>query len=226
VDGCRAGWLRIERGADGELSAHVFQSARQLFDDAPDFRVLAIDMPIGLMDDGPRECDIAARRLLGKRGSSVFPAPVRAVLDAGDYRDACDRSLASCGKALSKQSWAIVPRILEIDDPLRADARLRDIVREVHPEVSFTYCNAGSPMHFAKKSGFGFVERLKLLQAHFGDRFGKLRRGISDREAADDDILDAAVALWTAERIRDGVAVGLPADILHDRFALPMKILA
>ena len=54
----------------------------------PDVEVVAIDMPIGLSDDGARACDVAARRLLGRAGSSVFPTPVRAVLATDDYAEA------------------------------------------------------------------------------------------------------------------------------------------
>jgi predicted RNase H-like nuclease len=44
-----------------------------------------IDIPIGLTASGPRSCDLEARRLLGPRRSSVFPAPAREVLRAWSY---------------------------------------------------------------------------------------------------------------------------------------------
>src|SRR5918993_2323593 len=72
--------------------------------DVPDVELVAIDMPIGLSDDGVRACDVAARRLLGRAGSSVFPAPLRPVLEAADYVDACRLSVEASGKALSKQA--------------------------------------------------------------------------------------------------------------------------
>src|SRR3954466_10349718 len=84
----------------------------------PDVEVVAIDMPIGLSEDGVRTCDVEARRRLGRAGSSVFPAPLRSVLHATDYLDACRVSIQSSGKALSKQAWNLVPAIRSLDDVL------------------------------------------------------------------------------------------------------------
>ena len=72
---------------------------------------LAVDMPIGLPDDGPRLADQQARRRLGARRSSVFPTPVRATLDAVDYPDALAISRRVSGKGLSKQAFNLLPRI-------------------------------------------------------------------------------------------------------------------
>ena len=65
-----------------------------------------------------RKCDIEARRRLGPRGSSVFPTPVRLSLEAVNYTAACLASYESCGKRLSKQAFALVPRIREVDEIL------------------------------------------------------------------------------------------------------------
>ncbi|MFL5635521.1 MAG: DUF429 domain-containing protein, partial [Gemmatimonadaceae bacterium] len=46
-------------------------------------------------------------------------------------------------------------------------------------------------------------------------------------DAADDDILDAFAALWTAERVARGAAITLPhADPPMDSVGLPMRMLA
>src|SRR5688500_20283057 len=92
-------------------------------------------MPIGLSDDGARACDVAARRRLGRAGSSVFPAPLRRVLDAADYLDACATSVRHSGKALSKQAWNLVPAIRSLDEALGDPPD--DRVAEVHPELAF-----------------------------------------------------------------------------------------
>src|SRR5690606_31915637 len=120
-----------------------------------EFAVLAIDIPIGLTDDGPRPPDVAARALLGPRASSVFPAPVRATLNANSYEDACDLSFAARGKRLSKQSFAILPKIREVDELLRTRSATEFPVpvHEVHPEVSFCYLNDGRPMVHPKRTG-------------------------------------------------------------------------
>ena len=51
--------------------------------------MIAVDMPIGLAERGPRACDIAARRVLPRgRKSSVFPPPRRAMLGCADWAEA------------------------------------------------------------------------------------------------------------------------------------------
>ena len=57
--------------------------------DVSAIQVIAVDIPIGLPDSAePRAADIEARKLLGKRRSSVFPTPHRAVLEAPTYAKA------------------------------------------------------------------------------------------------------------------------------------------
>lgn len=111
VDGCPIGWLRLEASLLGQtVTPAVFTSAKELIDGSSQFSVLTIDIPIGLPTVGPRACDIMARRFIQPRGSSVFPAPVRSVLDAESYVHACELSQAACGKSLSKQTFAILPK--------------------------------------------------------------------------------------------------------------------
>ena len=122
VDGCRAGWVvvrgSVEHSTGGSLridSIVVAPTIAPLVQDAS-IDLVAIDMPIGLPDDGPRECDRACRAALGPRRSSVFPTPVRSVLEAADYGDALDRSRRVTGVGLSVQAWNLVPRIAELDE--------------------------------------------------------------------------------------------------------------
>jgi hypothetical protein len=77
--------------------------------------VVAVDMPIGLSDNSSRRADVEARKLIGPRRSSVFPTPVRGALDGETYEEASALSRELTGKGLSKQTFALKPRILEID---------------------------------------------------------------------------------------------------------------
>ncbi len=225
ADGCRAGWVCIERDTiTGDIFGQVFSSTRDLLERARYLAVLTLDIPIGLTDAEPRECDRAARRLLTSlRGSSVFPAPVRAALDAPSYLEACELSAVACGKRLSRQGYAIMGKIREVDAILRSDPELRSRVREVHPEVCFCAW-ASHPMQFGKKTHGGHSERLELVEEHFHGAFHRIRVDIPSRQAADDDILDAFAALWTAERIVRGMAITVPESPLEDRFGLRMEM--
>jgi predicted RNase H-like nuclease len=225
ADGCAGGWICIERDTiTGEIFAEVLGTTQSLLDRGRYLSVLTLDIPIGLSDSGPRQCDREARLLLTSiRRSSVFPAPVRAAIDAPTYTDACARSEAACGKRLSKQAHAIMWRIREVDALLRAEPELQGRVREIHPEVCFCVW-AGHPMLQPKRTAEGRAERLALVTEHFRGAFDEVRASIPHRDAADDDILDAFAALWTAERILRGAATTVPALPPEDRYGLRMEM--
>jgi len=226
VDGCRGGWLCLSaRPGEHRPSAVVFAAdACELL--AGTALVTARDVPIGLPSTGSRQCDVTARRLLGRLRSSVFPAPVRAALRATSYAAACAASEQACGKKLSRQTYGILPRIRDVDALLRASPALRDSVREVHPEVCFWHWNQRRPLAHSKKSGFGFAERLALVEHVFGSTPAAVRASVPRTLATDDDILDAFAALWTAQRMHDGTAERMIADDERDACGLPMQIWA
>lgn len=125
--------------------------------------LVAIDMPIGLSDDGVRACDVAARRLLGPAGSSVFPTPVRAVLATDDYAKARELSRAATDppRAPSAQAFQLVRAIRALDDAL-GDPPI-DRVIEVHPELSFRALDPA--VRDRKGSARGTMQRLRALRA-------------------------------------------------------------
>lgn len=228
VDGCPAGWIAASLDLEtGQVTGEVFKDTASLLRDSRAV-VTTIDIPIGLPSrDRPRSVDGEARRLLGARRSSVFPAPHRAVLDAGSYPAACAASLAECGKSLSQQAYAIVPKIKAVDAVLRETPKLQARVFEVHPELCFYHWADRNPMRHPKWTGFGFAERLELVRAAFGRTAEEIRESIPQKEVNDDDILDALAALWTAQRIYSGTAVTIPDGVEQvDEYGLPMRMVA
>ena len=213
VDGCPAGWICLTRDQPtGRLDAAVYPNAATLIARRPQPEVLAIDIPIGSPDAGERSCDTEARRLLGRpRGSSVFPAPIRQAIDAGTYEAACQITTQADGRGVSKQTWAIIPKIRQIDQLLNVDPVARDRFHEVHPEICFWAWNERCAMAHNKRSCEGRTERRALIDAHFGPLAAcQVRQQFRTRDVADDDIHDAFAALWTAERIIAGQAVVIP----------------
>jgi predicted RNase H-like nuclease len=227
VDGCRAGWLCIWKDIEtGKTSHQVFPYAHDLIHQNPMPSVIAVDIPIGLTDAGKRECDYQARRLLGQpRSSSVFPAPIRPALAAKFREEASRITSAADGRGVGVQSWAIVPKIKEVDTELIERPRLQDIVNEVHPELSFWAWNGRKPMSMAKKKPEGKAQRRRLVDTHFGsDAFQSIRSEHYKKEVADDDINDAFAALWTAERIMKGEAQRIPDPPGIDSCGLRMEM--
>ena len=150
VDGCKAGWLCFT--VDLENFETDFRILPQFADVVIEFKcanVVAVDIPIGLAEYGARACDIEARKRLGKpRSNSVFPAPIRPILSATTYESACQKSLRSDGKKISKQAFGILSKVREVDQVISPG--IQNWVYEVHPELCFCALNGGKAMQFGK----------------------------------------------------------------------------
>jgi len=212
VDGWRGQWV----GAllDGRRVRLLALSDVAAVLAVPNVEVVAIDMPIGLSEDGVRVCDVLARKRLGPAGSSVFPAPLRQVLKATDYLDACRISLAASGKALSKQAWNLVPAIRQPDEAVGEPPS--DRVVEVHPELAFRALD--ERVRDPKVTARGLAQRLAALSR------------VMDVDLLEApplvpavDALDACAAAWSAQRIADGKAESL-GDGSRDSRGRPMRI--
>ena len=159
-------------------------------------------MPIGL-PERERDADREARRSVGPRWASVFMTPPAAVLAAPDYAQA--NAIATDllgGKRISQQAFAL-RRTIDIVNRIAAkDARLI----EVHPEVSFRIL-AGEPVQFAKTTWNGQKLRARLLAEQGIELSDDLGEAGSVPVA---DVLDAAVAAWSARRWARGDAQSLP----------------
>jgi predicted RNase H-like nuclease len=225
VDGCTGGWIAASRDAGGAISVRRVGAFDALFE-APWPEVVAVDAPIGLPERGARDCDVEARRLLGVRGSSVFPAPIRPMLTARSQAEASRIRHRVEGKRVSIQTWAIMSKIAEVDGFLRADPARAAIVREVHPEVSFFFLNGERPMSWPKRKVHGREERVSALRRWCGEA---IVDALTDRRRLGcqaDDVVDAFVALWTAERISCGAAISIPAAPPLDAHGLRMEMMA
>jgi predicted RNase H-like nuclease len=225
VDGCRDGWVVVWHDlSEGRMWWEVVPDVTSLATRNPAASVSGIDVPIGLVDRGPRACDLEARRLLGfPRSASVFPAPIRPLLDADSYATASAIRRRREGKGLSVQAWGIVPKVREVDEALRVDVAFVERVYEVHPELSFMFMNGERALEHGKKSPAGREARIELVRAEFGDEVDRALRS-RPSGCAEDDLLDAFAAAWTATRIAAGRALTIPELVPRDRYGLPMRM--
>jgi predicted RNase H-like nuclease len=203
LDGAgRHGWLGVLVDGDGYCDARP-GTLTEIVAWAEPVSAIGVDIPIGTVPGGrPRRADLEARRFVGPRWSSVFAAPPLHALRAASYGEA-NELLGGLGVArVSRQTWALVPRIVEAADAAEADRRLY----EVHPEVSFCEL-AGAPLAWSKKSWNGLMLRRRLL-ADAGIVLPDAVPGVGGVVA--DDVVDAAAVAWTARRIASGAARTLP----------------
>ena len=194
IDAARGAWLAVALEDGRFAGATLARTISDVLAMHSEARAVAIDIPLGIIETYGREADTAARRFVQPRGSSVFPTPPRAVLEATDY----DAARAICDERgwprPTKQSYGMRHRILEADRAARLDERLF----EVHPEVSFREL-AGHPLE-TKRSFQGQTQRVELLAS----------AGVHLEGPIDDDLLDAAIAAWSAARYARGEALPLP----------------
>ena len=204
IDGCAAGWIiaTIDR---------VIVVPKLRLDE---FELVGIDMPMGLVDGPPRACDIAARKFLGRAGSSVFPAPPRAALAHTDYGAALAAARSTTGRGISKQTFNIMAKIAELDSLI--DPTNRHKIVEVHPECAFKALNGDESLP-SKKTPAGQDLRRRLLADHFDVP------ATAPPGAAIDDLLDAYAVLWSAQRYRSGVHRQF-GDGQHDERGIEMRI--
>lgn len=213
VDACPAGWVgvtlvgrSVRAVVHAEIGGLVALAAA-----AGPFKAIAIDIPIGLADRGPRQADLLARTAAGRRWASVFVTPVRAALQPDTYVEALAISREITGRGISSQAFRLRDKILQVDS-WRGGAPC--VVVEAHPELSFA-AMAGTPLSDSKSTWAGAVRRRELLAANGIDLAGDL--GLSGLRVGVDDVLDAAAVAWTATRVAAGTARRLPA--LAERFS-------
>ncbi|MGO3927958.1 DUF429 domain-containing protein [Rhodopseudomonas pseudopalustris] len=233
LDGFRKGWVAV-----------TLHSDRAAIDFVPDiswlrsqhFTIAAIDIPIGLSDDGERACDREARALLRPHGSRVFSGARRWLWR--DFAYPQDFAKANQAAALrgqtrvSLQLWHLGPKILEVDQFVRSH---RDLdLRESHPELVFRRLNGERPLP-SKHSADGLKLRRDLLigrgVVQIDDWLASARIGSG---AKADDVLDACACALAArdlaafdrtERCGDRSERCVPrGEPPRDDHGLPMQI--
>jgi predicted RNase H-like nuclease len=130
------------------------------------------------------------------------------------------------GKGISRQSYALLPKIREVDQLLRQEAEARRVIREVHPEVCFWALAGARPMQVNKKDTAGFAERRKVLKAAYPPADKIIAEGlhwIQGKGAARDDLMDALAAAVTG-LIGGTKLKTLPASPEQDAHGLPMEM--
>lgn len=220
VDGCRGGWLMVRLDtASRRVGVVLAGSWGEL--DLSGLALVAVDMPIGLAEAGPRACDLAARALLPKgRKASVFAPPRRYMLACRSWQEAQGEGRRREGVGLSKQSWNICPKIAEVDRHIGPGDQAW--LREAHPELIFHNLNAWRALP-PKRTPEGARRRRAILARH-GLALPAAVPGVARRLAGPDDLLDAAACALAAERILNGDACRLPSDPAKDSRGLRMEI--
>ena len=141
------------------------------------------------------------------------------MLGARSYEEACARSRAACGKAISRQLFNILPKIEEAD-AVQSPARQHRLV-EMCPELSLSFI-AGGPMARPKSTPEGRAERVEVLGSVFGASVVARHAANPPAGARSDDVLDAFAGAWTALRLAFGTHTRLGGE--RDERGLRMEV--
>jgi predicted RNase H-like nuclease len=196
IDACQGKWLAVVVEDGRFVTARRAQTAAELAATWPTADAIGVDIPIGLPNAPWRAADRAARDFIGERRSSVFPTFPALVLQAPTYEAAKMLCVEQGWSRPSIQSFGMRHRILEVARLAETDPR----VFEVHPEVSFREL-LGEELP-PKRTAIGASVRRSAL-ARVGVEMPDLPYPI-------EDLLDAAVAAWSASRFARGEARSLP----------------
>ena len=160
---------------------------------------VCIDIPIGLSSDGFRACDRAARQLLGKRSSSVFPVPPRLALARCLMRRSISRVRRIVEKGVSKQAFYLLPKIREAEALSVHPTPMTSIGwKRIRSSVSVVLMGP-CPWKHTKKTDAGFRERRTDISASYTDQDGRpldssnLMASEPRGQCARDDMVDALV---------------------------------
>jgi predicted RNase H-like nuclease len=218
VTPCGPSWLVAAAKLQGTIFApeepQLIPSFVDVLDQRPTYSVIALNAPVGYLDQGAaggRSCDREARALLGpKRGSSIQSAPVRSPSDELEFLP----------DHLDAISMTLLPRYREVASEM-APFRQRSVY-EVHSDVSFFEMNEGKPMEWPKHTEKGISERSQLLERKLPGSTRILSAEIPGASLS--HLLDVAAFVWSARRIFAKAAVRIPRDPEWDEQGLRMEI--
>jgi predicted RNase H-like nuclease len=220
IDGCRSGWLVVE--ARSNLTDANFRIAPNWNAIACSSEILAVDMPIGLSRNGVRQCEVEARKIISPHGSRVFKTLPRGTLKfpQKDWLLANQWSKAQGYGGISKQIWAIRPKIIEIDRAITPALQAR--VYEAHPELAFARVNGG-PLE-SKHTAEGLAARKHILQRAGFAALDEWLHRLRGTGAKADDLYDACILVLTARNILQKAVKFAPAIPETDSRGLRMAI--
>jgi predicted RNase H-like nuclease len=227
VDGCRTGWLAVTLSRRGASKSRIFPDMAALWSAYSRADLILMDIPIGLPDAAnDRDCDRAARKVLGPRRASVFPVPCRPAVYAPNYDAAIKINEQVTGKRIFRATWNLIPRMRQMDDLLQSEPQARMVIREAHPEVLFWGLNQGRPMAFAKKEAAGEAERLEVLQRVYSRarfHFLEIKETLPKGSASPDDLVDA-LAVAVTGLVGGRELKTFPETPVRDAYGLPMEM--
>jgi predicted RNase H-like nuclease len=210
LDSCPYGWIASHINRSGSIEFNIIKNLSEILNLKEDISHIAIDMPVMLLNQ-ERTVDGKARRLLGKRSSTIFNAPVEDALNAAQYHEASLINFNLTGKKISKQSFNLFNKIKQVREFKDQNPKIK--IYESHPELAFMALNKKKVILASKKTAQGKKLRLFLLNEIYKQfNYKKIRNQFKKTVVNDDDILDALVVMYVGIKIYNNEAYVIVDD--------------
>lgn len=119
VGGCCEGWVLVALESGAFAGASQVATFEEVLGAAEEADAVGVNLPLGLLEDGERACDLLVREFVGTRRGNVVAAPPRPALLEPTYEEANAECLRRAGFAMGEALWGLKAKILEAERALR-----------------------------------------------------------------------------------------------------------
>ena len=226
IDACKGKWVAVHISNSG-FEVRKFSTIDEICNTYPNCDSYIIDIPIGLPESkNDLRPDLFVKKLLGKKGSSIFEVPCRQAIYSENKLDARSRNIEVMGKSLSEQSLGIAKAIKQIDEFLLKSPEWKNRLVESHPEFCFLKLNNDRPILEDKKTPAGKNARLEVLRKYypFADQIVvKFLADVPYRKKTDDVIDAMCLAVIGKEIFQKGICT-IPENPAQDSRGILMQM--
>lgn len=229
IDACKSGWI-VSAIKAKQLQIDIFTNFRDIITSFCKAKLIFVDIPIGLPEtkkEATYRPEPEVRMLLPKKASSVFTVPCREAAEKKDYDEANKTNKKILEKGMSKQSYYIMNKALEVNEFIRKHSQYKDQIIESHPELQFArFQETKLPIMASKKTNTGLKIREEIIKklAKFHLNMTTEFQTTELYKRYPDDVLDA-ICLSLAARIGlERELTTLPQHPKNNAQGIPMKI--
>ena len=222
IDGCKNGWVAA-RLEDNHLSIEFYETISKFVQANPNADEYLIDMAIGFPSCKEQvRPDKAARKILKKRGVTVFSVPCRQVVELGESKESViqnkralkELNYEKLGVSLSQQTLAIIPKMAELDRFLQEHPEYRDRICESHPEVCFARLRGNRAIEIKKSRSEGITKRVEVLKERLEPGALDDIKALAEKgNCKPDDVLDAVCLAVTAKLKAEGMCESIHGEL-------------
>ncbi len=226
IDVCNGKWVVVYISNKG-FDVKKYGTIDEICRDYPNCNTYIIDIPIGLPESNKDiRPDSLVKKLLGRKGSSIFDAPCRQAIYAANKGEAREQNIKVMGKSLSEQSIGIAKAIKQVDEFLKNNPEWNNKLIESHPEFCFMKFNKDIPIYENKKTIDGQKQRLDILRQYYPHSDAVIEKFLSDvpYRKKTDDVIDALCLAIMGKEIKNKGLKTVPENSVQDSKGLIMQM--